>query len=230
VSIKLRRVVVTALSATVLAGVGTAAAAVIHHTSPLSGGVVNACYKTNAASNGSHAVLLENTGRACPSGYTDVTWNQTGPSGVVSMTQYAPDGAGAQTGTWGFLGTPPEEKFTNSHTAAEVTATVDQASTDGNVLSDFIGVCYEPVGGSTVTNVSDIEPEFVAPEASFFAQTVSGDIGNLTAGNYYVGLCAEYQTNADNGLASVTITMAQTTSGVTYDGPRAGTAKSRASQ
>ena len=69
-SIKLRGVVVIALSATVLAGVGTAAAAVIHHTGPLSGGVINACFKTAEASNGSHAVVLENTGHACPSGYT----------------------------------------------------------------------------------------------------------------------------------------------------------------
>jgi hypothetical protein len=230
VSIKLRRVVVIALSATVLAGVGTAAAAVIHHTNPLSGGVVNACYKTKAASNGSHAVLLENTGHACPSGYTDVTWNQTGPSGVVSMTQYAPDGASAQSGSWGFLGTPAEENFTNSDTAAEVTGTVDEASADGNVIFDYIGVCYEPVGGSTVTDVSYLEPEFTAAADSYFAQTVSGDIGNLTAGNYDVGLCAELQTDVLNGEANVTITMAQTTSGVTDDGPRAGTAKSRASQ
>src|SRR5580658_5782383 len=97
VSIKLRRVVVIALSATVLAGVGTAAAAVIHDTTPVSSGVVNACYKTKAAKNGSHAVLLENTGHACPSGYTDLTWNQTGPSGVVSMTEYEPDAASSQT-------------------------------------------------------------------------------------------------------------------------------------
>jgi hypothetical protein len=231
VSIKLRRVVVIALSATVLAGVGTAAAAVIHDTTPVSGGVVNACYKTKAATNGSHAVVLENTGHACASGYTDLTWNQTGPSGIVSMTAYAPDAASAQTGTsWGFLGTPPEENFTNADTAAEVTGTVDEASADGNQILDYIGVCYEPIGGSTLTNVSEVEPQFAAAANSFFAQTVSGDVGNLTAGNYDVGLCAEDQTDVLNGQATVTVTMAQTTSGVTYDGPRAGTAKSRASQ
>jgi hypothetical protein len=230
VSIKLRRVVVIALSATVLAGVGTAAAAVIHDTTPVSGGVVNACYKTKAAKNGSHAVVLENTGHACASGYTDLTWNQAGPSGIVSMTEYAPDGEAAQTGSWGFLGTPPQETFTNSDTAAEVTATVDEASADGNGINEFLGVCYEPVGGSTVTAVSDVQPEFVAAEDSYFAQTVSGDVGNLTAGDYDVGLCAEFQSDVNNGRASVTITMAQTTSGVTYDGPRAGAVKSRASQ
>jgi hypothetical protein len=231
VSIKLRRVVVIALSATVLAGVGTAAATVIRHTSsPVSGDVVNACYKTTAASNGSHAVVLENTGHACPTGYTDVTWNHAGPSGVVSMTQYAPSGASLQAAGWGFLGTPPEETFTNAKTAAEVTATVDEASADGNTILSFIGVCYEPVGGSTITNVSEVEPQFAAGADSFFAQTVSGDVGNLTPGNYDVGLCAEDQTDVLNGVASVTITMAQTATGVTYAGPRAGTAKSGASQ
>jgi hypothetical protein len=230
VSIKLRRVVVAALAATVLVGVGTAAAAVIHHTSPVSGGVVNACYETAATTNGAHAVVLENTGHACPSGDTGLTWNKTGPSGVVSMTQYAPGGASEQTGGWGFLGTPPEEHFTNADTAAEVTGTVDEASADGNAIFDLIGICYEEVGGSTVTNVSEVEPEFTAPEDSYFAQTVSGDVGNLTAGNYDVGLCAEDQTDVNNGQSFVTITLAQTTSGVTYDGPRAGTAKSRASQ
>jgi hypothetical protein len=197
----------------------------------VSGGVVNGCYKTNAASNGSHAVLLENTGHACPSGYTDLTWNQTGPSGVVSMTQYQPDGASSQTGdSWGFLGSPPEENFTNSDTAAEVTGTVDEASADGNDIDEDLGICYEAVGGSTVSDVSYVVPEFVAAADSYFAQTVSGDIGDLTAGNYDVGLCAQNQTDVLNGSASVTITMAQTTSGVIYDGPRAGTTKTGASQ
>jgi hypothetical protein len=232
VNIKLRRVMVIALSATVLAGVGTAAAAaVIRNTTPVSGGVVNACYKTTAASNGSHSVLLENAGHACPSGYTDVTWNRTGPSGVVSMTQYTPDGATAQTGnSYAFLGTPPEEDFTNSDTAAEVTASVDEASMDGNPIDEILGICYEPVGGSTVTDVSYVIPQFVAAAESFFAQAVSGDVGDLTAGEYYVGLCAEDQTDVANGAADVTITMAQTTSGVTYDGPRVGAATGRASQ
>jgi hypothetical protein len=230
VSIKLRRVVVIALSATVMAGIATAAAAVLPNTSPVSGGVINACFETNAASNGSHAVLLQNTGHACPSGFSDLKWNQAGTSEILSMTQYEPDGAPVVTGGWGFLGTPPIEKFTNSDTAAEVTATVDEASADGNELFDMIGICYEPVGGSTATNVSNVEPEFLAAEDSFFAQTVSGDVGDLTAGKYHVGLCAEDQTDVDNGEAAVTITMAQTTSGVTYDGPRAGTMTSRASQ
>jgi hypothetical protein len=227
---KLRLVLVTAGVVTVLLGVGAAAGAAIANTGPVSGGVINACYKTAAASNGSHALKLQNTGTACPSGFTDVTWNQKGQSGVVSMTQYQPSGASDVTGSWGFLGTAPELKFTNSDTAAEVTASVDEASADGNEISDYIGVCDELVGSSTVNNVTFVEPEFVADEDSFFAQSVSGDVGNLAAGTYYVGLCAEEQSDVDNGLASVTITLAQTTSGVNYDSPKAMAPKRGVSQ
>ncbi len=53
---------------------------------------------------------------------------------------------------------------------------------------------------------------------------MSGVVGNLTPGNYYVGLCADDQTNVANGLAEVTILLAQTSSGVSYDGPIAGPA------
>ena len=80
-----RRVLAVAGTVTVLVGVGTAAGAAIA-AGPVTSGVVSACYKTTAASNGSHAVVLENTGHACPSGYTHVTWNQkgqTGPKGPV---------------------------------------------------------------------------------------------------------------------------------------------------
>jgi hypothetical protein len=222
---KLRLVLVTAGVVAVLLGVGAAAGAAIANTSPVSGGVINACYKTAAASNGSHSLKLENTGTACPSGFTNVTWNKQGQSGVVSMIQYQPNGAGDSTGSWAFLGSPPEVTFTNTDTAAEVTASVDEASQDGKIISSFIGVCDELVGSSTVNNVTYVEPEFVAGADDFFAQSVSGDVGNLSAGTYYVGLCAENQSDVYNGIASVTITVAQTPSGVAYDSPRASAPK-----
>lgn len=54
----------------------------------------------------------------------------------------------------------------------------------------------------------------------FFAQTVSGDVVNLSAGSYRVGLCADDQSNVVDGTAAVTITLAETASGVTDAGPR----------
>lgn len=218
-----RRVLVIAGAATVLLGAGTATVAANRAAGPVKNGVVNACYTTAAARNGSHSVLLENTGHKCPRGYSRVQWNQKGktaPSGVVSMTHYAPDTAPAVPGfTWEFLGPPPIERFANGKTAAEVTATVDEGSLDGNLIGDIIGICYEPVGGSTVTNVARVQPAFAAAAGTFFAQTVSGVVGNLAAGDYHVGLCAEDQLNLQNGGASVTIILAQTASGVSIGIP-----------
>jgi hypothetical protein len=54
---------------------------------------------------------------------------------------------------------------------------------------------------------------------------VSGVVGNLTAGQYNIGLCAEFQSaNTLNGLGQVSILMAQTASGVSSAGPRLGAA------
>jgi len=188
-----------------------------------------------ACANSSGKLALENAKGNCPTNYSKVTVGaqgpkgapgKQGPSGVVSMTQYEPDGATAITGgSYGFLGTPPEEDFTDGDTAAEVTATVDTASNDGNEIDEVLGICYEPVGGSTIIAVSYVIPQFAAAAQSYFAQTVSGDVGDLAAGDYYVGLCAENQNDVDNGAANVTITMAETSGGVTYDGVKAANSK-----
>jgi hypothetical protein len=161
------------------------------------------------------------TGATGPQGPAGTTGPQ-GPSGVLSMTQYQPDGATPVTGSsFAFLGAPPEQFFADSDTAAEVTATVDQASADGNQIDEAIGICYQPADGSTVTDVSYVIPQFAAAAGSFFTQSVSGDVGGLSEGDYYVGLCAEDQNDVQNGAANVTITMAETASGVTYDGVKA---------
>jgi hypothetical protein len=138
------------------------------------------------------------------------------------MTQYQPDGATPVTGSsFAFLGAPPEQFFADSGTAAEVTATVDQASADGNQIDEAIGICYQPADGSSVTDVAYVIPQFAAAAGSFFTQSVSGDVGDLSEGDYYVGLCAEDQGDVENGVGNVTITMAETASGVTYDGVKA---------
>ena len=161
------------------------------------------------------------TGATGPQGPAGATGPQ-GPSGVLSMTQYEPDGATPVTGSsFAFLGAPPEQFFADGGTAAEVTATVDEASADGNQIDEVLGICYQPADGSTVTDVSYVIPQFAAAAQSYFTQSVSGDVGNLSEGDYYVGLCAEDQNDVLNGAANVTITMAETASGVTYDGVKA---------
>jgi hypothetical protein len=173
-------------------------------------------------------------GPAGPKGATGATGPQgaegpqgpQGVSGVVSMTQYEPDGATAVTAdSFAFLGSPPEQFFADTDTAAEVTASVDTASADGNAIDEVLGICYEPSDSSTVTDVSYVIPQFAAAASSYFAQTVSGDVGSLPEGDYYVGVCAEDQNDVLNGAAEVTVTMAETSGGVTYDGVKAANVK-----
>jgi Collagen triple helix repeat (20 copies) len=159
-------------------------------------------------------------GATGPQGPAGATGSQ-GPSGVLSMTQYQIQASSPVTGSWAFIGSPPEQFFADSDTAAEVTATVDQASADGNQTEEDLGICYQSAIGSEVINVTYVVPQFAAAAGSFFAQSVSGDVGDLSEGDYYVGLCAEDQNDVLNGLGSVTITMAETASGVTYDGVKA---------
>jgi hypothetical protein len=84
------------LAAALVAGGGTALAA---STSPISGtGVITGCY-TNAAVNGSHAVVLQNGGTSCPQGTSAITWDQTGPAGPTG-----PAGATGATGAAGSAG------------------------------------------------------------------------------------------------------------------------------
>jgi hypothetical protein len=89
-------------AAVLVAGGGTALAAAAS-SGPVSGGVVYGCY-TNAAINGSHALVLQNAGTGggpptCPSGTTEVSWNQTGPQGIPGAT-----GATGATGPQGPIG------------------------------------------------------------------------------------------------------------------------------
>ena len=94
----LRKILIAGSGALALAAGGTAAGAAIA-AGPVSGGVVNACYKTLSASNGSHGVVLENTGTSCPSGYTHVTWNQKGQTGPAGPA--GPQGPAGATGPAG---------------------------------------------------------------------------------------------------------------------------------
>jgi Collagen triple helix repeat (20 copies) len=144
-----------------------------------------------------------------------------GPSGVVSMTQYSPDTEPSVTGSsFAFLGTPPTLTFAGPDTAADVTATADESATSASTITvEFIGICYQASGGA-VTAVSDAAPEFLSSGGSYYPTTVSGVVGNLPAGTYSVGLCAADQSGFTNGLAVVTIMLAQTSSGVTSSGAK----------
>lgn len=93
-----RRVLLSAgFAIALVAGGGTALAAAAS-SGPVSGGAVSGCY-TNAAVNGSHALVLQDAGATCPKGTTAVSWSQQGPAGPPGAT-----GAVGPTGLTGAAG------------------------------------------------------------------------------------------------------------------------------
>jgi hypothetical protein len=76
------RIVTITAAGMVLTGAGTALGAVIALSPVDSTGVVHGCWST-AAIHGTHAVVLQDAGSACPGGTTAITWNQTGPQGLA---------------------------------------------------------------------------------------------------------------------------------------------------
>jgi hypothetical protein len=170
-----------------------------------------------------HLALLNGKGK-CPVHYSKVTvgaqgkTGPQGPSGVVSMVQYAPSGSailGSRQLT--FFGTAPMEHFTDSKMAALITGTNDQGSTDGQPVSEDLGICWEEAGTAVLHEVAEIEPEGSgSPAFTYTAATVSGVVGDLRPGDYYVGMCGNNQSaNTTNGFASVTVVLAETAKGVT---------------
>jgi hypothetical protein len=53
---------------------------------PDSSGVIHGCYKNNNPAKGSVLVVDSEAGESCPSGFTALNWNQTGPQGPVGAT------------------------------------------------------------------------------------------------------------------------------------------------
>jgi hypothetical protein len=161
-----------------------------------------------APDGGSAGQVLTNTG-------TGAAWRTTGS--VLSMARFSISGAGTNTSaSWQFMGSPVLEHFADGNTAAEVTATTDLASTNGNTVFGYFGICYEQQG-STVVNASDfLYPYFTAPAFSYFAQTETSVIGNLAAGEYYVGPCTQGEAaNNLHGFGNVSVIVAETANGVT---------------
>lgn len=87
----------TGLAAALVIGGGSAFAAV---SSPVvdSGGVVHGCV-TNAELNGSHVLVAQDAGTACPKGTTAIQWNQQGPAGPAGAA--GPAGPAGDTGAQG---------------------------------------------------------------------------------------------------------------------------------
>ena len=100
-----RTTLLIAGATTLLVGGGVAAYATV--LNPVSSsGVIYGCY-TTAAINGSHALVLQDTGTSCPKGTTAISWNQTGPAGAPgSQGPAGPAGAPGSQGPSGPPGSP----------------------------------------------------------------------------------------------------------------------------
>jgi hypothetical protein len=202
-----RRVLVIAGTATLLAGVGTAAgAAALIAGGPVSSGVVSSCYKT-ASSGGAHAVQLEDTGHACPSGYTHLTWNQkgqtgtTGPKGATGAT--GPKGATGATGPKGPQGP-----------AGITSAYVDYGpgGTIGNANYTTVGQLTLPAGNWVMTATVDLV--FSGSDGAT-ADSINCDLGD-GAGDEVDQASATIPLDPDFGDGTTTITVTgDTTNGGT---------------
>jgi hypothetical protein len=85
-----RKVIITGTAALILAtGSGIAAAAVLSGGPVDSSGVIHGCYSSRAL-NGSHVLVLQDAGTACPSGTTAISWSQ-GPAGPPTENSPSPD-------------------------------------------------------------------------------------------------------------------------------------------
>jgi hypothetical protein len=192
---------------------GGATGAVIANGDVVTSGVIHACYITKATPSGAHAVVLQNSSTRCPSGSSAIRWNEQGPagprgpsgatghSGIISVAQYQEVTPPIVTGSdWEFLGSPVKEDFTDAHTTATVIYSdggvtfLNENGTQGD-----IGVCYEPVSSSTLTNV--VVPGINTPTALF---------SGLTPGAYYIGPCAKNQSLVTNNTDVMTIIMGET--------------------
>jgi hypothetical protein len=67
----------------VVSAVGVAAASI-----PDSSGQVHGCYKSKAATNGTHTLTVIDAAKTstCPSGYKSLNWNVNGPNGYSTQT------------------------------------------------------------------------------------------------------------------------------------------------
>jgi hypothetical protein len=134
------------IAATLAIG-GTAAAASL--SGPVdSSAVVHGCF-SNVDVKGSHALVLQDAGTACPAGTTAVSWNQKGPAG--------PQGPAGPTGATGPQGPAGPQGLAGS-------------GIDGGVITDEI----DASGNTTCTDSDTFGPDTttisVAPAWPFLKQ------------------------------------------------------------
>lgn len=182
---------------------------------PDANGVIHACYLKK----GGALRLIDRPSHHCHQDENHIKWNvrgRQGPSGVVAIANFDPGETDVNTSsTPAFAGTPATVTVTNRRTTALVTATLDLGSTNGTVLAN-LEVCYQG-SGATVFTAGRVQPDFTGDAGAYYAQTISGAIGNLRAGTYKVGICTDSESaNVLHGFGYGTVLVVQGPAPITY--------------
>jgi hypothetical protein len=183
------------------------------------------------------ALRVVSSAKKCSAHERALSWNARGPKGSAGAAgARGPAGAAGaaatsqivtlsltdtpltSSDTRTFLGTPATVFLSDARAAAIVNASLDFASDNGAQIDSFFEVCYQASTGP-VQLVNFVEPNFAAAKDSYFAQSVTGVVGGLTAGVYKVGICtAAESSNVIHGNGAGWVEVVQTTAGVTSAG------------
>jgi hypothetical protein len=136
-----RRIVVVALAATALLAGGTAAAAAATSSPIDSSGVIHGCYN-----DGGHLKVVDPSA-TCPTGYSALNWNQTGPPGPPGPQ--GPQGPQGEQGPAGPAGSPGQSgNFTGQFTSPNGLYSI--SVTDSGILLSGPGTSVNLGVGSIV--------------------------------------------------------------------------------
>ena len=115
---------------------------------PGSGGVINGCY-TNAAVNGTHALVLQDAGTSCPKGTTALSWSEQGVMGPMGPP--GPQGQPGQAGQPGSAGADGSSIVTSPDvpTAACNSGDIDVDLANGEVYTCGAGAGFDSGQNST---------------------------------------------------------------------------------
>ena len=198
-----------------LAGLTIGIAGVAVASIPDANGVIHGCYlkKTGALR------VIDTTKRHCTRDENRIRWNARGPqgpSGVVAIMNFNPGETDINPlATPAFAGTPATVTVTNRRTTALVTGTLDFGSTDGTVLAN-LSVCYQH-GSEDPVVAGRVQPDFTGDAGAYYAQSISGAVGNVGAGTYKVGICTDSESaNVLHGFGYGTVLVVQGPAPITY--------------
>jgi Divergent InlB B-repeat domain/Collagen triple helix repeat (20 copies) len=168
------------LAVALVAGGGTALGA---SSGPVtSTGLITGCY-TNAEVNGSHAVVLQDGGTACPKGTSAISWAQQGPAGPAGAAGPAgpagatgPAGPAGANGTSGANGSNGTSIVTSpgSPTGACTTGDSDVDLANGEVYT-CTAAAWTDSGSSIKGPQGPAGPQGAAGNGATVAQLATGD-------------------------------------------------------